>query len=97
MPRTSPNIVQGGDYLKVKALSGAEVVSQAQELSDHWFELPREDRRAIVEAMVERIEVGDVEIEIELVGIPTDKPPPEETSPLLQTAVTSRQTLVCVA
>jgi hypothetical protein len=54
------------DVLKIHYLSRDEVISQAADLYSNWSKLPHEERRAIVEAIAEKIVVADDAIEINL-------------------------------
>jgi site-specific DNA recombinase len=70
------------DFLKIQQLSQAEVVSAAEDLSSRWFEIPLEERRAIVQAIVARVTVGKDEIEFSLTCLPKGPyPPPPPSSP----------------
>jgi hypothetical protein len=58
------------------------VVSAAEDLSTRWFEIPLEERRSIVQAIVERVTVGKDEIEISLTCLPAGPHhPPSPPSP----------------
>jgi site-specific DNA recombinase len=59
------------DHLKVNNLSTEEVVSEAEALYKRWPKMPTEDRRSIVESIVERLTIGKGEIDITLSYIPT--------------------------
>lgn len=59
------------DFLTIEHLSSEEVVSQARNLYGRWQELPFEERRAIVETIVERITVRRDEVEIDLAYFPS--------------------------
>lgn len=50
--------------------------AEAQDLTRRWDDLEFEEKRKIVENVVERITVGDNQIEIELAYLPTVEPPP---------------------
>ena len=58
------------DVLKINELSREEIVAGAQDLYAGWPELPFEERRQIVEMIVERIVVGSGEVEINLYYAP---------------------------
>ncbi|HEX4960636.1 MAG TPA: recombinase family protein [Thermoanaerobaculia bacterium] len=64
------------DFLTIQYHSRDEILSESQSLSDRWPELPFEERRAVVEALVERITVAKDEITIDLLYHP--QPPPLE-------------------
>ena len=61
------------DHSKVKSLSAEEVVSEAKALYTRWPKLPVEDRRRIVESIVEKITVGNGEIDITLSHAPSSE------------------------
>jgi site-specific DNA recombinase len=69
------------DFLKVQQLSAADFASEAASLYTRWPELPFEERRRVVEQVVERIMVGAGEIEITLRYEPptahVSRPPPK--------------------
>ncbi len=62
------------DFLRIQQLSQEEVVSAAEDLSARWFEIPLPERRAIVQAIVERVTVGKDEIEFSLSCLPSGAP-----------------------
>jgi site-specific DNA recombinase len=59
------------DFLSIQHLSSAEVVSEARDLYSRWQDLPFDERRAIVETIVERITVGNGQVEITLAYLPS--------------------------
>jgi site-specific DNA recombinase len=61
------------DFLKVNTLSAEEVVSEASELYSRWPTLPIERRRSIVESIIERITIGEKEIELKLSYMPSSE------------------------
>jgi site-specific DNA recombinase len=58
------------DVLRIGTLSQAEAVEEARDLSARWDDLPLEDKRQIVEAITERINVGRDDVEIRLLHLP---------------------------
>lgn len=58
------------DILKISHLSQAEIVTEARDLYTRWPDLPNDEKRQIVEAITERIVVGDNEVEINLFYTP---------------------------
>lgn len=62
IPRTQAEI----DAIKISFLSQEEIIREAQDLYTRWPDLPHEERRQIVEAIVERITIHDGEVEIDL-------------------------------
>jgi len=61
------------DVLKISLLSSDENLNAARNLYGQWPKLSFEDKRKIVENIVERITVGDGEISIELYYLPSVK------------------------
>jgi site-specific DNA recombinase len=59
--------------LKVNDVSGEQVLSEAQTLYERWPELPPENKRKIAEAIMEKIVVGDGEIDLTLSYMPTSE------------------------
>ncbi len=59
------------DILKIHHLSSEEVFSEARDLYSRWDSLPFEERRSIVETIVEEIIIGDQEVEINLCYLPS--------------------------
>jgi site-specific DNA recombinase len=66
MPRLQGEV----DFLKIEALSRDEVLSGAQDLASRWPLLAFEEKRAIVEQVVEQVIVGKEDIEIRLLYVP---------------------------
>jgi site-specific DNA recombinase len=64
------------DYLKIQQLSSGEIVAEARTLYDRWEDLSEEEKRAIVEAITERIEIGEDEVAITLYYKPDPGAPP---------------------
>lgn len=62
------------DFLKIQQLSAADFATEAGTLYSRWKELSFEERRQIVEHVVERIVVGHGEIEINLSYEPPTTP-----------------------
>jgi site-specific DNA recombinase len=56
------------DIAKVNSLSTEEVASSAQDLSARWPKMPTDDKRRIVEMIVEEMKVGKGEIAITFCG-----------------------------
>ena len=61
------------DYLKVNTLSADEVLSEARTLYSRWPTLPTEDKRKIAESIVEKLVIGEGEIDITLSYLPTSE------------------------
>jgi len=58
-------------FLKVQYLSKDEILTEARDLYSRWDELSAEDKRRIVETIVQKIQVNRDEIEIELCYLPS--------------------------
>jgi hypothetical protein len=63
-----PRLEAQVDVAKVNGLSAEEVASSAQDLSARWPAMPLDDKRHILEMIVERMTVGKGEIEITFCG-----------------------------
>lgn len=68
-----PKLQAEVDFLKVSNLSADEVLAEAQTLYDRWPKLPRDDKRKIAESIVEKITIGDGEIDITLSYLPSSE------------------------
>jgi site-specific DNA recombinase len=66
-----PHLQADADILRMRLLSSAEIVSEAQDVYSRWTDLTFEEKRGIVEAITERITVADRAIEIELAYLPS--------------------------
>ena len=61
------------DHMKVNNLSAEEVVAEAEALYANWPKLPVENKRRIVESIVEKITIGKDEIDITLAYLPSSE------------------------
>lgn len=61
------------DFLKISYLSSDQVFNEARSLHEQWPNLAFEDRRRIVEAITEKIEITQEEITIHLYFLPSSK------------------------
>jgi site-specific DNA recombinase len=68
-----PKLEAGVDLLKVNKLSADDVLHEANALYDRWPKLQAEAKRRIVEAIVEKIEIGDGEIDITFSHLPSSE------------------------
>ncbi|MGH8045915.1 MAG: recombinase family protein [Chthoniobacterales bacterium] len=68
-----PKLQAEVDLLKVNLISSDESLQQAIQLYSRWFELSFQEKRTIVETIVDRIEIGKGEIEINLLYLPPSK------------------------
>ena len=66
------------DIHKISQLSQEIAIEEARDLHTRWPSLPKEEKRRIVETIVEKITVGDGEISISLYYTP---PPPSTRKP----------------
>ena len=60
-------------HLRISSLSAEEVVEEAKQLYSRWPKLPTEHKRRIVESIVEKITIGDREIDITLSYLPSSE------------------------
>jgi site-specific DNA recombinase len=66
-----PRLQAEVDYLKIQYLSKDEVLAEARDLYSRWPALTPEEKRQIVEAIVEQVVVGKDEVAIHLSYLPT--------------------------
>jgi len=66
-----PKLQAEVDFNKVNQLSADEVLHEATTLYDKWPSLPTDDKRKIAESLVEKITIGDKEIDITFTYLPT--------------------------
>src|SRR5579871_5622941 len=59
------------DFLKVNRLSEDDILREAATLYDRWPKLPLDDKRKIAESLVEKIVIGDSEIDITFSYLPS--------------------------
>jgi site-specific DNA recombinase len=60
-------------YLRINDISGEEVFSEANTLYDRWPKLSPEQKRKIAEAIVEKIVIGDGEIDLTFSYLPSSE------------------------
>lgn len=65
-----PRLQAEADLLRVQYLSGDEVLHEAQDLYRNWHDLSFDEKRQIVENVVERITIGKDEVLIRLCYMP---------------------------
>jgi site-specific DNA recombinase len=68
-----PQLEAEVDFLKVNLLSADDVFHEASTLYDRWPKLPSDDKRKIVECLIEKITIGDGEIDISLSHLPSSE------------------------
>jgi site-specific DNA recombinase len=61
-----PKLQAGVDVSKVNTLSADEVLSEAQTLYDRWPNMTTDEKRQIAESLIEKLVIGDGEIDITL-------------------------------
>jgi site-specific DNA recombinase len=61
------------DLLKVKKLSTDDVVHESATLHERWPKMPLDDKRKVVEALIEKLVIGDGEIDITYSCLPTSE------------------------
>ncbi|NOS71112.1 MAG: recombinase family protein [Verrucomicrobia bacterium] len=61
------------DYTKIRNLSAEDVLSEADQLYKRWPTLPTEEKRKIVECIIEKITIGNGEIELTLSHLPNSE------------------------
>jgi len=62
------------DFLRIQNISRDEILSQAQDLSSNWQRLSFEEKRKIIEVILEKILISKDEVEIELCYLPPPSP-----------------------
>ena len=68
-----PKLQAEVDFLKVNKLSADDVLSEANTLYSRWPSIPIEDKRKIAESLVEKIVIGDKEIDITFSYLPSSE------------------------
>jgi site-specific DNA recombinase len=68
-----PKLQAEVDFLKVNKLSADDVLHEATTLYDRWPKLPLEDKRKIAESLVEKIVIGEKEIDITFSYLPSSE------------------------
>lgn len=61
------------DLLKVNKLSADDVVHESATLHERWPSMQTDDKRKIVEALIEKIVIGDGEIDITYSCLPSSE------------------------
>jgi site-specific DNA recombinase len=68
-----PRLEAEVDLLKVNKLSTDDVVHESATLHERWPSMASDDRRKVVEALVEKVVIGDGEIDITYSYMPTSE------------------------
>ena len=66
-----PKLEAEVDFLKVNKLSADDVLHEANSLDERWPSMRTQDKRKIVEAIIEKIVIGNGEIDITFSHLPT--------------------------
>ena len=70
---TLPKLEADVDFLKVNKLSADDVLHESNTLHERWPTLPHDDKRKIVEALIERVSIGNGEIDITFSHLPSSE------------------------
>jgi site-specific DNA recombinase len=68
-----PRLEADVDLLKVNKLSTDDVVHESATLHERWPSMASDDRRKVVEALIEKVVIGDGEIDITYSSLPTSE------------------------
>ena len=68
-----PKLQAEVDFLKVNTLSTDEILNEADTLYGRWPSLPMDEKRKIAESLVEKITIGDAEIDITFSYLPASE------------------------
>ena len=68
-----PKLQAEVDYMTVTNVSADEVAHEATSLYERWPSLPGEDKRKVVEALIEKLQIGNGKINITLSYLPTSE------------------------
>ncbi|HVU28108.1 MAG TPA: hypothetical protein VHG71_10285 [Verrucomicrobiae bacterium] len=66
-----PELEARVDFLRVNRLSADDVLHEPHSLHERWPDLPSPERRMIVEALIEKIVIGDRRIDITYSNTPS--------------------------
>ena len=61
------------DLLRVNNVSGDEVLAEAQSIYPRWPKMSTEEKRPIVQALIEKVTVGKGEVELSFSYLPTSE------------------------
>ncbi len=68
-----PKMQAEADQLRMTDVNGEAVLAEAEALYDRWPKMPTDDKRKIAEALVEKIVIGEGEIDIMFSYLPTSE------------------------
>lgn len=66
-----PSLAAKRDALRIALVSQEEVLGGSQDLVDRWDTLPEKERREIVETVLDRVVIGNGEVEFDFLYIPS--------------------------
>lgn len=77
IPRLSAEV----DFQRLQLLSSSEIITEAQDLYSRWPKFSFEQKRSIIETLIDRITITQNEIAIDLAYAPSpSRPPPKDVS-----------------
>jgi site-specific DNA recombinase len=65
-----PRLTAEIDFLRIQYLSSGQIVSEAKDLYSRWPDLEPAEKRNLIEAITERIVIGDGDVAIDLCYVP---------------------------
>lgn len=68
-----PRLEAEVDFLKVNRLSADDVIHESDTLYDRWPSLASQDKRKVMEALVEKLVIGNGEIDITFSHVPSSE------------------------
>ena len=68
-----PKLEAEVDFLKVNKLSANDVVHESATLHDRWPSMPTEDKRKVLEALIEKVVIGESDIDITYSYLPSSE------------------------
>ena len=68
-----PRLEAEVDFLKVNKLSADDVVHESGTLHERWPSMPPDDKRKIVEALIEKIVIGEKDVDITYSHLPSSE------------------------
>ncbi|MEO0899572.1 MAG: recombinase family protein [Bacteroidota bacterium] len=71
---TIPELQGEIDSMKVQMNSSDHILHEAKDLHARWYDLTFEEKRSIIETVVERVTVGEGDLEFNLLYLPTTTP-----------------------
>ena len=68
-----PKLEAEVDFLKVNKLSANDVVHESATLHERWPSMPTEDKRKVLEALIEKVVIGEKDIDITYSYLPSSE------------------------